>query len=172
MAGGSTLHQLLAIVATAPSTLLPLPPGGSRSIQAVPVDFVAEALYLVSVFGTRGHAYHFADPEPPALVEVIEQAARHFGKQLQQGFDARSLGRVLLSGPGFWFSPQSSRLLAEWSEGPRLITRGGDRLLERGGLKSPSLLGYLDVLLRETEQLQSEPALGERHATTPFEVVA
>jgi Male sterility protein len=169
---GSTLHQLLGLVAHAPGSLLPLPPGAGRTVHALPVDFVAEALYLVSALGIRGHAYHFADPEPPTLAEVIEQAARHFGKQVQQGFDARSLGRLLLNAPGFWFSPHSSRLLSEWTDGPRLATRAGDRLLERGGLRSPSLLSYLTDLLRETEQLPSESAPLERPATTPFEVVA
>ena len=44
-----------------------LPPGASRDVQALPADFVAEALYVVSLLGTRGHTYHFADPEPPSL---------------------------------------------------------------------------------------------------------
>jgi hypothetical protein len=133
---------------------------------------VAEALYAVSVLGTRGHAYHFADPEPPSLVEVLEQAAAHFGKRLEHGFDARALGRLLRNGPGLWLSQQSSRALSEWAEGPRLSTRAGDRLLERAGLRTPSLLGYLDAVLLETEELRRADRLDERHASLPFEVIA
>jgi hypothetical protein len=151
---------------------LTLPPGASRAVQALPADFVAEALYAVSVLGTRGHTYHFAEPEPPSLAEVLEQAAAHFGKRFEHGFDARALGRMLLNGPGLWLSQQSSRALAEWAEGPRLLTRGGDRLLERSGLRAPSLLGYLDAVLLETEELRRTQGLEERHAVTPFEVVA
>jgi nucleoside-diphosphate-sugar epimerase len=168
----SGLHRLLATVAAAPAEALTLPPGASRAVQALPADFVAEALYAVSVLGTRGHTYHFAEPEPPSLLEVLEQAAAHFGKRFEHGFDARALGRMLLNGPGLWLSQQSSRALAEWAEGPRLLTRGGDRLLERSGLRAPSLLGYLDAVLLETEELRRTQGLEERHAVTPFEVVA
>jgi nucleoside-diphosphate-sugar epimerase len=166
------LHRMLAMVASAPAEVLPLPPGASRPVQALPADFVAEALYAVSVLGTRGHTYHFADPEPPSLAEVLEQAAAHFGKRLEHGFDARALGRILLNGPGLWLSQQSSRALSEWAEGPRLLTRGGDRLLERAGLHTPSLLGYMDAVLLETEELKRAQRLDERLVTLPFEVVA
>jgi hypothetical protein len=168
----SGLHRLLATILTTPSEVLPLPPGANRVVQALPADFVAEALYLVSALGTRGHAYHFADPEPPSLAEVLEQAAPHFGKRLEPGFDARALGRMLMNGPGVWFSQAGSRVLAEWAEGPRLATRNGDRLLERAGLRAPSLLGYLDHVLRETEELHRAHRFEERHSSLPFEVVA
>lgn len=166
------LHRILAMVAGAPADILPLPPGASRPVHALPADFVAEALYAVSVLGTRGHTYHFADPEPPSLAEVLEQAAAHFGKRLEPSFDARALGRMLLNGPGLWLSQQSSRALSEWAEGPRLVTRGGDRLLDRAGLRAPSLLGYMSSVLLETEALRREQRLDERHVTVPFEVVA
>jgi nucleoside-diphosphate-sugar epimerase len=166
------LHRMLAMVAGAPADVLPLPPGASRPVQALPADFVAEALYAVSVLGTRGHTYHFADPEPPSLTEVLEQAANHFGKRLEQGFDARALGRMLRNGPGLWLSQQSSRALSEWAEGPRLLTRGGDRLLDRAVLSAPSLLGYMDAVLLETEELRRAQRLEERLVTLPFEVVA
>lgn len=166
------LHRMLAMVANAQMEVLPLPPGASRPVQALPADFVAEALYAVSVLGTRGHTYHFADPEPPSLAEVLEQAAAHFGKRLEHGLDARALGRILLNGPGLWLSQQSSRALSEWAEGARLLTRGGDRLLERAGLRAPSLLGYMDAVLLETEELKRAQRLDERHVTQPFEVVA
>jgi nucleoside-diphosphate-sugar epimerase len=166
------LHRMLAMVANATTEVLPLPPGAGRPVQALPADFVAEALYAASVLGTRGHTYHFADPEPPSLAEVLEQAAAHFGKRLEHGFDARALGRMLLNGPGLWLSQQSSRALSEWAEGPRLLTRGGDRLLERAGLRAPSLLGYMDAVLLETEELTRAQRLDERHVTLPFEVVA
>ena len=168
----SGLHRMLAMVAAASAEALPLPPGANRPVQALPADFVADALYSVSVLGTRGHTYHFADPEPPSLVEVLEQAAARFGKRFEHGFDARALGRILLNGPGLWLSQQSSRALAEWAEGPRLLTRAGDRLLERSGLRAPSLLGYLDAVLLETEELRRTQGLEERHAAAPFEVVA
>jgi nucleoside-diphosphate-sugar epimerase len=168
----SGLHRLLATIAAAPADALTLPPGASRAVQALPADFVAEALYVVSVLGTRGHTYHFAEPEPPSLAEVLERAAAHFGKRFEHGFDARALGRLLLNGPGLWLSQQSTRALAEWAEGPRLLTRGGDRLLERSGLRAPSLLGYLDAVLLETEELRRGQGLEERHAVAPFEVVA
>lgn len=168
----SGLHRMLAMVANAPIEGLPLPPGASRPVQALPADFVAEALYAVSVLGTRGHAYHFADPEPPSLTAVLEQAAAHLGKRVEPGFDARALGRILMNGPGLWLAQQSSRALSEWAEGPRLATRSGDRLLERAGLRAPSLLGYLDAVLAETEELKRTQRLEERQASLPFEVVA
>ena len=167
------LHRVLALVAAAPSEVpLALPLGSSRLVQAVPADFVAEALYAVSVLGTRGHTYHFADPEPPSLAEVLEQAAAHFGKRVEPSSGARALGRLLLNGAGSWWSQASSGPLSEWAEGPRLVTRAGDRLLERAGLSTPSLLGYLDSVLEETEALRQKGRLEERHATLPFEVVA
>jgi hypothetical protein len=169
----SGLHRLLALLASAPPDAnLPLPPGANRSVQAVPADFVAEALYAVSALGTRGHAYHFADPDPPSLLEVLERAAEHFGKRFEHGKSARALGRLLLKSPGFWLSQQSARALSEWAEGPQLLTRSGDRLLERAGLRAPSLLDYLASVLRETEQLLEQERLDERPAQTPFGAVA
>lgn len=166
----SGLHRLLALVSAAPGDSLPLPPGAGRAVQALPADFVGQALYAVSAWGTRGHAYHFADPEPPTLGEVIEQAGARFGKRLEPG--AGALGRLLLNSPGFWLSQQSARALSEWAEGPTLATRAGDRLLERAGLRAPSLLAYLDSVLRETELLTQEGRLDSSRLQTPFEVVA
>jgi nucleoside-diphosphate-sugar epimerase len=167
------LHRLLAVLATANADRpLPLPPGANRPVQAVPADFVAEALYAVSLLGTRGHAYHVADPDPPTLAEVLERAAQHFHKRLEPGFDPRALGRFLLRSPGFWLSQQSSGALSEWANEPELLTRGGERLLDRAGLRAPTLLDYLDSVLRETQELLSEQRLEGRPATTPFEVVA
>lgn len=169
----SGLHRLLSQVASAPSDMaLPLPPGANQPVQTLPADFVAEALYAVSVLGTRGHTYHFADPNPPSLADVLEQAGAHFGKRFEQGFDARALGRMLLKSPAFWLSQQSGWAIAEFAAGPQLLTRGGDRLLERAGLHAPSLLSYLNSLLRETEELRSLHGLEEPHASQPFEVVA
>jgi hypothetical protein len=169
----SGLHRLLAVLATANAdNVLPLPPGANRPVQAVPADFLAEALYAVSLLGTRGHAYHVADADPPTLAEVLERAAAFFGKRLEQSFDPRALGRMLLRSPGFWLSQQSSGALSEWGSEAELLTRGGERLLDRAGLRPPTLLDYLDTVLRETQELISEQRLEGRHATTPFEVVA
>jgi hypothetical protein len=169
----SALHRLLALVASAPADAsLPLPPGAGRAVQTVPADFLAEALYAVSALGTRGHSYHFADPEPPSLQQVLERAAAHFGKRFELGGGARALGRLLLSGPTFWLTQQSSRALSEWAAGPDLVTRAGDRLLERAGLRAPSLLEYLDEVLRETEALVAASALEPPVASSPIEVVA
>jgi hypothetical protein len=167
------LHRLLAVLAAAPAeAALPLPPGANRPVQAVPADFLAEALYAVSALGTRGHAYHFADPDPPSLLEVLERAAEHFGKRFEHGSGARALGRLLLKSPGFWLSQQGARALSDWAEGPELLTRGGDRLLERAALRTPSLLDYLASVLRETEQLLAEEALDRPPPLTPFGAVA
>jgi Male sterility protein len=169
----SGLHRLLAQVKGAPSDVaLPLPPGANRPVQALPADFVAEALYAVSAFGTRGHAYHFTDPAPPTLAQVLEQAASHFGKRFEHGFDARALGRLLLKSPTFWLSQQSSWALSEWTDATPLVTRGGDRLLERAKLSAPSLLAYLGAVLSETEQLESVGQLDDDPKAQPFEVVA
>jgi nucleoside-diphosphate-sugar epimerase len=168
----SVLHRILALVANAPSDgALPLPPGSHRAVQVVPADFLAEALYAVAVLGTRGHTYHFSEAQPPSLAAVLDRAARHFGKRFDEGFDARSLGRLLLRNPGFWLSQPSSRALGEWAEGPQLLSRGGQRLLDRASLRVPALLDYLDVVLNETSELASDK-LPEATATQPFEVVA
>ena len=168
----SGLHRLLSHVASAPSdAALPLPPGSHRPVQVVPSDFVGDALYAVGALGTRGHTYHFAEAQPPSLAAVLDRAARHFGKRFEHGFDARALGRLLLTNPGFWLSQQSSRALSEWSEGPRLRGRGGERLLDRAALRVPALLDYLDVVLRETDELIGQKP-SEARASQPFEVVA
>lgn len=169
----SSLHRVLALIASAPGdAALPLPPGSQRFVQALPADFVAEALYAVSVFGTRGHTYHFCDPEPPTLAQLFERVARHLSKRVEHGLDARALGRLLLGGPGLWFSQLGARSLSEWTDGPELARRGGDRLLERAGLRAPSLLGALDAILRETEALSGVQRLDAPRPSTPFEAVA
>jgi hypothetical protein len=113
-----------------------------------------------------------SDPEPPGLQQVLARAAQHFGKRFELGGGARALGRLLLSGPGFWLSQQSSRALAEGVGGPELLTRAGDRLLERAALRAPSLLEYLDEVLRDTARLIESGALSEPVASTPIGVVA
>ncbi len=167
------LHRLLALLASAPAdAALPLPPGANRPVQALPADFLAEALYAVSALGTRGHAYHFADPDPPSLAEVLERAASHFGRRVEAGGGARALGRLLFRSPGFWLSQPSARALSDYTEGAQLTTRGGDRLLERAGLRAPRLLSYLDSVLRDTEELMRESRIDEPAASTPFGAVA
>ncbi|HYJ10811.1 MAG TPA: SDR family oxidoreductase [Polyangiaceae bacterium] len=167
------LHRLLAVLASAPADVaLPLPPGANRPVQAVPADFVAEALYAVSALGTRGHAYHFADPDPASLLDVLQRASAHFGRRFEQSGGARALGRLLLRSPGFWLSQQGARALSEWAEGPQLLTRAGDRLLERAALRAPSLLDYLSSVFAETEQLLEGGRIEEPAAQTPFGAVA
>lgn len=169
----TALHRLLALLAGAPAeVVLPLPPATNRPVQAVPADFLAEALYAVSALGTRGHAYHFVDPDPPSLLEVLERAADHFGKRFEHAGGARALGRFLLNSPGFWLSQQASRALSEWAAGPQLLTRGGDRLLERASLRAPSLLDYIPSVLNETERLIESDRIDEAPALTPFGAVA
>ena len=168
----SGLYRLLALLLSAPAdAALPLPAGANRPVQALPADFLAEAVYAVSALGTRGHAYHFADPDPPSLAQVLERAAAHFGKRVEAGGGARALGRLLLKSPGFWLSQQGGRPLSDWLDGVELVTRGGDRLLERAGLRAPSLLDYLDSVLRDTQQLVADERLDERAAAMPFGVV-
>jgi hypothetical protein len=125
----------------------------------------------VSALGTRGHAYHFADPDPPSLAEVLERAAAHFGRRVEAGGGARAFGRLLFKSPGFWFSQQSARALSDYTERAELATRGGDRLLERAGVRAPRLLDYLDSVLRDTEELMREARIDEPPATTPFGAV-
>jgi len=163
------LHRLLAVIAAAPGEALPFPPGASRPVHAVPADFVAEAAYLVSVWGTRGHAYHFAEHTPPTLGDIVEQAGAHYGKRVEHGPGA--FGRLLLNNPGFWLGPQTARALSEWAEAPALDTRSGDRLLERAGIRAPRLLDYLNSVLQDAELL-AHGKIEERKASTPFEVVA
>jgi thioester reductase-like protein len=168
------LYLLLGVVATTPDGVpLLLPPRARRAVHALPADFVAEAAYAVAALGTRGHAYHFAERAAPTLADVLVQAAAHFGKSIESGFDARALGRMLFKHPGLLLPSPGGRQLLEWTgSGAELETRAGDRLLERAGLVPPALLSYLPLVLAAAERLAAERRPPAARGRRPSEVLS
>lgn len=157
-------YPLLVFLASAPADApLPLPPRAEASLHLVPVDYVAQAAHaLARSPAALGKTVHLVDSRPPSLQSFLERAAARFGKRVEAGFHAPSLGRALFGNPGTSLLAQNLRSLGELVAAPVSYDDAAAlALLRDAGITCPPFESYADVLFSHVEERLKEKRLTE-----------
>ena len=157
-------YPLLVFLASAPGDApLPLPPRSEASLHLVPVDYVARAAHTLSLLPDAiGKTVHLVDSRPPSLRSFLEAAATRFGKRIDAGFHASSLGRALFGNLGTGLLAQNLRALAELVATPVSYDDATAlELLEARGISCPPFESYADVLFSHVEERLKDKRLSE-----------
>lgn len=154
-------YPLLVFLASAPADApLPLPPRAEASLHLVPVDYVARAAHaLLRLPAALGKTVQLVDSRPPSLQSFLERAAARFGKRIEPGFHAQSLGRALFGNPGTSLLAQNLRAIGELVPAPvSYDDTMALELLQDSGIACPPFDAYADVLFSAVEErLKQKP---------------
>lgn len=143
-------YYLMVLFVTAPlGVRLPLPGRGAAPMHLVPIDYVVDAAYALSIDErAAGKTFHLTDPNPVAARRVYELVAEHSQHDAPRGFIPSGLARTLLRAPG----------LEKLTRGPlsfldsfdHLVfynARNTAELLADTGVRCPPLDRYIDKLV-------------------------
>jgi nucleoside-diphosphate-sugar epimerase len=136
---------------------LPLPGAGRAPLNLVPVDYVVEAMYTISLDERGlGRTFHLVDPNPLGGRRVLELIALAAGKPLPRGSVPEFLTRIITrvpmleraSGAGLQVLSDFNR----WS----LFNNLNTMELTRQGPWCPSLPTYVEPMVRHLTQDEPE----------------
>ena len=95
-------YYLGMLIASSPvSVPLPLPGKGEAPLDMVPVDYVTDAVYHLSLHPEAvNHTFHIVDPNPLSARKAYELIAAHAGKRPPRIRLSAGLAKTLLKIPG------------------------------------------------------------------------
>jgi thioester reductase-like protein len=95
-------YYLMVLIATNRLQVhLPLPGRGAAPLPLVPIDYVIDAAYALSVDArAAGRTFHLTDPNPFSARRVYELVAERSHTKPPRGFIPKQLARTLLKTPG------------------------------------------------------------------------
>ena len=95
-------YYLMVLIATNRLQLhLPLPGRGVAPLPLVPIDYVIDAAYALSIDArAAGRTFHLTDPNPFSARRVYELVAERSRTKPPRGFIPKQLARTLLKAPG------------------------------------------------------------------------
>ncbi|MCC6528013.1 MAG: SDR family oxidoreductase [Polyangiaceae bacterium] len=127
----------------------PLPSGGDRPLDIVPVDYVAKAAHAIgrSPEGP-GRTYHLASCEQLTAGQVFETIAQAGGRRTVKSHMPPELVNALLHAPGVDRLMRSPRaLVQQLVSGARYDRRNAEAILHGTGIECPKLADYVDTLV-------------------------
>lgn len=94
-------YYLMNAIVNMPSVVPVLMPGkGDKPLNLVPVDFVCDAMYLISrAEKTAGKTFHICDPNPLSARKVFELVAERAGKRAPVGAFPYRLTKLIMRFP-------------------------------------------------------------------------
>jgi thioester reductase-like protein len=94
-------YLMVLVVTNALQVHLPLPGRGTAPMHLVPIDYVIDAAYALSIDErAAGGTFHLTDPNPLSARRVYELVAEHSETKAPRGFIPAGLTRTLLRTPG------------------------------------------------------------------------
>lgn len=169
-------YYLVVLIATnALQVHLPLPGRGTAPMHLVPIDFVVDAAYALSVDPrAAGKTVHLTDPNPLPARRVYELVAEHSNTAPPRGFIPGRLVRNLLRTPGI---QQLARgplsFLDSFDHQVFYNTRVAQELLEGTGLRVPPFDTYVANLVRYVREVHAQKKPGgkgvEEEVFDPFD---
>jgi thioester reductase-like protein len=150
-------YYLMVLIATNALNLR-VPGRGSAPLHLVPIDFVVDAAYRLSIDErAAGRTLHLTDPNPFSARKIYELVATLSQGRLARGFVPVGLARTLLKAPGLDRLARGPRLLLEAFDRPCFYNcRGTLDLLAGTGLRCPSFDQYAEYLVAYVREVQAE----------------
>ncbi|HKA88270.1 MAG TPA: SDR family oxidoreductase [Haliangiales bacterium] len=152
-------YWLMVLIVQGPLDLgLPLPGRGVAPLHLVPVDFVVDAAYALSLDDrAAGLTFHLTDPCPFSARQVYDLVAERAQKRRPRGFIPSGLARAVMRTPGI---ERLARMpLAFLQSFDHLVfynCRNALGLLEGTGIRCPSFESYVDALIRYVRDVHAE----------------
>lgn len=143
-------YYLMTAIVQMPSQVPILMPGkGDKPLNLVPIDYVCEALYLISTrTDTAGKTFHLADPNPLSARKVFELVASHAGKRPPVGHVPYRITRLVMKFPYLEKLTRSPRQFVEDFNQLTIYNAINTTEALDGRLTCPPFPGYVDNLIR------------------------
>lgn len=136
---------------------LPLPGRGVAPMHLVPIDYVVEAAYALSLDDrSAGGTFHLIDPNPLAARQVYELVAERAHRKRPRGFIPSSVAKAILRAPGLerlMRAPLS--FLQSFDDLVFYNSRHTMALLQPTGIVCPPFDGYVDNLIRYVREVHA-----------------
>jgi len=144
-------YYLTVLFVTSPlGVRLPLPGRGVAPMHLVPIDYVIDAAYALTMDErAAGKTFHLTDPNPFASRRIYELIAEQAEQRAPRGFIPTGLARALLHTPGLDRLARAPLSFIESFD--HLVyynARNSAALLDDTGLRCPPFDSYVDRLVR------------------------
>jgi thioester reductase-like protein len=129
-------YLMVLIVTNALQVHLPLPGRGTAPLHLVPIDFVIDAAYALSIDArAAGKTFHLTDPNPFSARRIYEIVAERSQTKPPRGFIPTGIARTLLRTPG----------IEKLARGPLAFLGSFDRQVFYNCRYAMELLGEADI---------------------------
>jgi thioester reductase-like protein len=166
-------YYLMVLIATnALQVHLPLPGRGTAPLHLVPIDFVVEAAYQLSIDErTTGQTFHLTDPNPLAARRVYQLVAEHSQTKPPRGFIPGGLARTLLRTPGIERLARGPlAFLDSFDHQIFYNSRHAGALLAERGIRCPPFDTYVQHVVRYVREVHAQKRQKiEEEVFDPFE---
>jgi nucleoside-diphosphate-sugar epimerase len=152
-------YSLMVLIVQGPLDLgLPLPGRGVAPLHLVPVDFVVDAAYALSLDDrAAGMTFHLTDPCPFSARQVYDLVAERAQKRRPRGFIPSGLARAVMRTPGIErLARMPLAFLESFDHLAFYNCRNTLALLDGTGIRCPSFDTYVDALIRYVREVHAE----------------
>jgi len=167
-------YYLIVLIMNSPlGVRLPLPSRGTAPLHLVPIDYVIDAGYELSL-DTRaaGKTFHLTDSNPLPARKLYEMVAELAQQKAPRGFIPGRLTRALLSTPGIdKLARGPLSFLESFDHQVFYNSRGATALLEPAGIRCPPVDAYLEALVRHVRDVQAAEKRPDRAPTDDFDAL-
>jgi thioester reductase-like protein len=151
-------YYLMVLIVQGPIDMhLPLPGRGAAPMHLVPIDYVLNAAYALSL-DTRaaGGTFHLTDPNPFSSRQVYEIIAERAHKKRPRGFIPTSVAKLLMRAPGLEKLARAPLAFLESFDHLSFYNaRGAHELLRGTGIDCPPFDTYVDNLIRYVREVHA-----------------
>jgi nucleoside-diphosphate-sugar epimerase len=165
-------YYLGTLLAASPvATPLPLPGKGGAPLNMVPVDYVIDALYHLSLHAKAGgQTFHLVDPNPLSARTVYEMVARRSGKKPPPKLHlSAGLAKTILKIPGLEKVSRAHRQAIDYVSTMAIYnSTNALRLLHGSSILCPPFDSYVDNLMAYVRATQKARKQQEELADDPL----
>lgn len=148
---------------------LPLPGRGVAPMHLVPIDFLVDAAYTLSLDDrAAGGTFHIVDPSPLAAKAVYDLIAEHAHRKRPRGFIPSGIAKAILKAPGLGRLARAPlSFLEAWDHLAFYNARNTLDLLRGTGIECPCFSNYVENLVRYVKEVHA--ARRQKHEDEIFD---
>lgn len=151
-------YYLMVLIATNDwNVRLPLPGRGTAPMHLVPIDYVIDAAYALSIDErAAGKTFHLTDPNPFSARQVLELVAERAHVKAPRGYIPTGIARTLLRTPGVEKLARAPVAFLESFDHQVLYnSRNAQSLLEATDIRCPPFDSYVENLVRHVQEVRT-----------------
>jgi thioester reductase-like protein len=151
-------YYLMVLIVSSPLDVhLPLPGRGVAPLHLVPIDYVIDAAYALSLDErAAGGTFHLVDPQPFSARQVYQLVAERAQKKRPRGFIPTGLAKALMRSPGLSKLARAPLAFLEGIDDLAFYnSRHAQELLLGTGIACPTVDSYVDHLVRYVREVHT-----------------